>query len=321
MAEWLVERGVAETRALLVEDGTVLAAKLHWPGEALAGQRLSAKLTSKQAGSQRGTAVSQTGLEMLVDRLPRDAAEGQSLDLVISRAAVAERGRLKQAQARLVSERDSRRSKAQDTFSDGTIVRRFEPGLWEEVWEAAWSGEVAFAGGSLLFSVTPAMTVIDVDGDGSPRELALASVPAIAAVLRKFDCGGSIGIDFPTIADKAGRRSVDEALAEHLADFPHERTAMNGFGFVQLVARLEGPSLLHRMEYSRVGAAARMVLRRAEQLDGAGTTQLTVHPALTAKLKTEWLDELRRRTGRAATVLTDPGIALGAGHVQIVSDA
>ena len=37
---------------------------------------------------------------------------------------------------------------------------------------------------------------------------------------------------------------------------------MNGFGFVQLVARLNGPSLLHRFAISRLGMAARMALRR-----------------------------------------------------------
>ena len=43
---------------------------------------------------------------------------------------------------------------------------------------------------------------------------------------------------------------------------------MNGFGFVQLVARLERPSLLHRAAFQRAGLAARALLRRAEQLAG-----------------------------------------------------
>ena len=94
---------------------------------------------------------------------------------------------------------------------------------------------------------------------------------------------------------------------------------MNGFGFVQLVARLEGPSLLHRMATSRVGAAARMALRRAERVEGAGITLLTVHPALKAKLKPEWLEELEKRTGRQVRIETDPGLAIEAAAAQIIS--
>ena len=136
-----------------------------------------------------------------------------------------------------------------------------------------------------------------------------------------FDLGGNIGIDFPTLADKTDRRAVDEALGAVLADWPHERTAMNGFGFVQLVARLEGPSLLHRFATARLGMAARMALRRAEIAAESGTGRvlaLTVHPALKAKLMDAWLEDLTRRTGRAVEVTADPGLAIEAAHAQIL---
>ena len=93
---------------------------------------------------------------------------------------------------------------------------------------------------------------------------------------------------------------------------------MNGFGFVQLVARLEGPSLLHRFATSRLGMAARMALRRAEMVEGAGATLLTVHPALKTKLRPEWLAEVKRRTGRPLRIETDPGLAIEAAAAQIV---
>ena len=112
---------------------------------------------------------------------------------------------------------------------------------------------------------------------------------------------------------------MDAALEEALADFPHERTAMNGFGFVQIVARLEGPSLLHRFATSRVGMPARMALRRTEMVEGPGVTLLTVHPALKAKLRPEWLTEVERRTGRPLRIETDPGLAIEGASAQIVS--
>ena len=315
--EWLIEEGIGETRALLVEGERVLAAKLMWPGELAAGTRTSGKLSAKLRGTRRGVALLDDGREALVDHLPATATEGQRLDLVITRAPLAERGRLKRAQARVAG---AEAPTPPPACSEGRVVRRFPQGLWEEVWHAASAASLDFPGGEILVSGTPAMTVIDIDGIGAPRDVALAAVPAIARALDWFDLGGNIGIDFPTLAAKADRRAVDEALGAALDHWPHERTAMNGFGFVQLVARLEGPSLLHRFATSRTGLCARLALRIAERAEGHGAViALRVHPALKAKLKPEWLAELERRTGRTVRVETDPGLALEAPSAQILA--
>lgn len=313
MADWLIENGIGETRALLVEGDQVLAAKLRWPGELHAGRIVDAKLLSKNG--TRGTAQTASGDEILLSRLPREASEGANFPIEITRAAIAERGRFKRAQGRLA---DSGEPAAPDIFASGQQVHRFPAGLWEDVWHAASSGEVTFHGGTLLFAVTPAMIVVDVDGDLPPRELALAAVPALARALPQFDLGGSIAVDFPSIASKVDRKAVDAALDSALAGWPHERTAMNGFGIVHIVTRLEGPSLLHRFATSRVGMAARMVLRRAEAVMEPGALELNVHPALKAKMKPEWLEELARRTGREVRISTDPALAIEGGFAQAV---
>lgn len=312
MPEWLIEEGIGETRAILLDGDTVLAAKCRWHGEVYSGQTIAAKLASKRG--VRGTAISPEGREILVDKLPRDASEGSTLDLVVTRAAIIEQGRYKLPSARPAGSV----TKTEDGFSGGTAVHRFPAGTWEDIWLAANSGEVVFNGGSLLFAVTPAMTLVDIDGDLDPRALALAAVEPLALALVQFDLGGSIGIDFPTLEAKTDRKAVDAALEEALSDWPHERTAMNGFGFVQLVSRLEGPSLLHRFATSRTGMGVRMALRRAELVEGAGITLLTVHPALKAKLKSEWIEELERRTGRPLRIETDPGLAIEAASAQIM---
>jgi hypothetical protein len=316
LAEWLIEDGIAETRALLVEGEQVLAARVQWPGGLVAGMRVPGRLTSKLKGTRRGVVVLDGGAEALVDHLPPDVTEGQMLTLVITRASLAERGRLKRAQARVAG---ADTADAPASLVDNRKVHRFPAGLWEEVWHSASSASLDFPGGEILVSVTPAMTLVDVDGIGPPRDVALAAVPAIARALAWFDLGGNIGIDFPTLSEKADRRAVDEALAAALADWPHERTAMNGFGFIQLVAKLEGPSLLHRFATSRTGMCARLALRVAERAEGHGAVlELRVHPALKAKLKPQWLDELARRTGRAVRIEADPGLALEAPSAQIL---
>ncbi|MFL0357138.1 ribonuclease E/G [Erythrobacter sp. GH1-10] len=315
--DWIIERGIGEDRALLTIDGRVLAAKIHWPGEMVAGELVEAQLTVKRGGKRRGTATTASGQEILVDHLPEELTEGQHFTVAIVRAPIAEKGRFKKAQGRYAPQTASQ---APSWRHHGQSVREFASGCWEDIWDAAAAAVVEFGGGSLVFSVTPAMTLIDVDGDGSPREIALAAVPCIASWLKLFDLGGNIGIDFPTIEAKADRKAIDTALGEALADWPHERIAMNGFGFVQIVARLEGPSLLHRFATSRTGMCARMALRRAEMVEGTGAVLLlTVHPAIKAKLKPEWIEELSRRTGKQVRIETEPGLALEASQAQLVA--
>lgn len=323
MAEWLVEQGIGEDRAILFDSGTAIAARMDWPGGLCAGQVEDAVLVSRQAGSPRGTARFANGEEALVDGLPREASEGASLWLLVTRAALAETGRFKLAQARPTADESRPAPRLAKRLGrsghDVKIVRRFPGNDWQEIFLQAWDGEFTFDGGNLSITPTPAMTLIDVDGALPPRQLALAAVPDIARAIGLFDLAGSIGLDFPTLPAKAERTEIDRALEQSLADWPHERTAMNGFGFVQLVARLQGPSLLHRIRMHRAGAAARLLLRQAEAVTDPGTLLLTAHPAVRAAVKPEWEEELCRRTGRSVAWQDNPALALQSGFAQAVS--
>ena len=312
MAEWLVEEGIGEHRAVLVEGGEICAARLEWPGSLMAGQVEDAKLVSRVAGTPRGAARFANGEVALVDRLPPDAREGMTLRLEVTRAMTAERDRFKDAQAR-PSTNPLRAAPSLAERLDGRVVREVEG--WEELWSEALHGEVEFRGGRLTIEPTAGMTVIDVDGSGAPRELALAAIPTLAKAIRRFDLSGAIAIDFPSIAEKPGRRAVDSALAEYLADWPHERTAMNGFGLVQLVARREGPSMLALLA-RRPDAAARMLMRRAERVSEPGILELSANPRVRAAVRDGWEAELVRRTGRTIRWREEPGLALIAAFAQ-----
>ena len=319
MAEWLVEQGIGEERALLVERGEAIAARLRWPGGLEAGLVEDAKLVARTANSKRGTARFASGEEALVDALPHEASEGAVLRLGVTRAAMAERGRLKRAQARPTQDAPRPAPSLAEELG-ARVVRRFPSGLWEDLFGDAWTGEFGFNGGALTITPTPAMTLVDIDGTLPPRDLALAAVEPLAEALARLDLAGSIGIDFPTLSDKNDRKQVDGAMERALGDWPHERTSMNGFGFVQLVAKLTRPSLLHLFARNPTGAAARLLLRAAEQVDTHGAVLLlSCHPAVEAALQPDWLADLARRTGREIRVKADPGLALAAGFAQALS--
>lgn len=322
MAEWLVETGIGEERAIRLHDGAIAEARVRWPGALAPGLIEDARLIARTAGSARGKARFSNGEEAVVDRLPRDANEGGIIRLEVIRAPIAEKGRHKLAHARPTDKPPTPApSLADELASEGqqvTQIRRFPGSEWDDLVAEALAGEVSFDGGSLLLTPAPAMTLIDIDGHLPPRALAIAAVSEVAAVLKRLEIRGSIGIDFPTLESKADRREVDEALGAALADWPHERTAMNGFGFVQLIARSKGPSLLQRAALNPAGVAARLVLRQAEGVAEPGAILITCPPSVAALLRDEWLAELSRRSGRTVRVKPDPGLALAGGFAQAV---
>ncbi len=315
---WLVEQGIGEERAILYRAGRPVAARMRWPGGLEPGAVVEGVLVAKPQGSTRGLAAFPGGEEALVDKLQREASEGAQMRFVVTRAAVGEANRLKLAQVRPSDEPERAAPSLAESLPGAKVVRRLPHDDWEELRDLAVEGVVTFTGGSLHFSPTPAMVVVDVDGHLPPRDLALAAVEPLARAIALMGLGGMIGIDFPTLQAKADRKLVDEALERALSHFDHERTAMSGFGFVQIVARFERPSILHLVQIDPAGAAARLLLRRAEEVEGPGIIALYAHPAVIARLTDDWLAELARRTGREVSTRPDPALAISAPHAQVV---
>lgn len=331
MAEWLIESGIGEERAVLVEQGDIVAARVQWDEPWRVGAVAEARLGGRIPGTRRAVVRLPDGGEALGEGFDPGLTEGQPVLVRVTRSAIAEKGRTKLPQVRPAAPGDMPRPapSLREELSAGPHPvrsvpvhgREFSDAGWDDLVAEALAGEMVFAGGSLAISPTPAMTLIDVDGPPPLPALALAAVPAVAAALRCFDIGGSVGIDFPSLGEKAQRRAVDEALAEALAaaGWQGERTGMNGFGFVQLVSRLERPSLIARFARAPAAAAARRLLRMAERVAEPGTLLLTAHPAVRRAMREDWEAELTRRTGRRVQWQEDAGLALGATFAQAIA--
>lgn len=329
MPEWLVEEGIGEHRAILIDRGRIIGARVDWLEAVRPGLIAEAQLVSRPRGTSRGVARLADGGEVLVDRLPAGVTEGASLLLEITRAAIAERGRNKLPQARPAPAGATARAGPSlfDTLKAGEFhVARCRPADgafndlgWDELVEEALSGAVAFAGGSLTIDPAPAMTVIDIDGHLPPLALALAAIPALAESLVRLDIAGSVAVDFPSIESRKDRQAVDQALAEALADWRGERTAMNGFGLVQLVSRLERPSIVARYRRSRGRLGMVTLARRAESAPGHGSLLLCANPALDRFIPDGFGEQVTARTGRSLAWQWSESIALEAPYVQAVS--
>ncbi|NJR77875.1 ribonuclease E/G [Sphingomonas corticis] len=303
MAEWLYEDGIGEARAALIDGGRIVEARTELPGRLRVGTVAPARLV------ERMLARLDEGGDVALDRAPAGVTLGARIVVEIVREAIPEPGRSKPAKARVS---DALPRSGPDLYeriaATGLPVRRsavherdaLEEAGWSDVLEEALTGDIAFAGGALRMTPTPAMTLFDVDGE--PGDLAALSIRAAAAVgaaIRRHDIGGSIGIDFPTITGKADRQAVAAALDAALPP-PFERTAVNGFGFLQIVRPRPRVSLPERLRADPVGAAARAALRLLERVPAGAPNRHRLPDAVRARIEATpgWIDALVTRTGR-----------------------
>jgi hypothetical protein len=328
MAEALLETGIGATRALVVDGGAVLEAHIERTDAGpQAGAIHVARLTKILEPGRRG--IMQLGAhEGLIEPLPY-CPEGGLLRVEVTRAAIPEAGRPRLPKLRNVEGDASREGEASPgpglaerlraaghsvTRVGGPGEDRLEAHGWSDFVDQAQTGHVPFAGGLLTISPTPAMTVIDIDGPGDPQDLAEAAASAVAATLRRFDITGSIGVDFPSLEGKAVRVRLGEILDAQLPA-PFERTAVNGFGFVQIVRPRLRPSFVEQVRAS--GFAALELLRRAGRA-APGNRTLTAHPAVIAWLdaRPELVAALARSLGGQLRLQADGALAISGGHAQ-----
>jgi len=318
LPEWLVERGIGETRAALIDNGQIVEARIELDGTVPVGTIIAARLI--QTTARNAFARDESGTEYLLPKGAAGASEGASANMEVTREAIPGSEPWKRPLARVTDKAPATQSSLAQRLGARVLVfpaSRDELVAvgWDDLIEQARSGIVQFAGGELRISPTPAMTLIDVDGYLAPEELAVLGAAEAANAIRKLDIGGSIGIDLPTVGSKAARQKAADAINAVLPQ-PFERTAVNGFGFVQIV-RPRSRSSLVELAQDRAKFEARTLLRGAA-LESAGPKRLVGHPAVVAALESrpDWLDALSRQVGGAVGLRADANLPMSGKYAE-----
>lgn len=310
MPDWLIEKGIGETRMVRIAGGEIVAARILVDGIVPAGTVLAATL--RRAGRP---GIAQAGKEEFVLRDGAGAAsEGETIAIEVVREAIPGGEPWKRPLARISAEPPRAAELDAEPIAFPSPRDNLEEAGWSDLIEEARSGIVAFAGGALRVSPTPAMTLIDVDGNLPPLELARAGAKAAARTIIRHGIGGSIGIDLPTVQGKEQRTALGAAVDSILPD-PFERTAVNGFGFLQIVRPRRHASLF-QLAQDCAAFEARALLRQAAREQGA--VRLAAHPAVTAVIEAnpEWIEALSRQVGGAVTLRGDGRLTISGGHAE-----
>lgn len=316
MPEWLIEHGIGETRAAVIDEGEIIEARIELEGAMRAGTVLAAQLTDIGTAGRNAIARDACGIEYLLPRGAPGVTEGATLNVEVTREAIPGIEPWKRPLAKVTDEhpRAAPPLDGVELAFPGSLDRLAEAG-WDDLVEEARSGVMRFAGGELRISPTPAMTLIDVDGHLRPDELAARGAAESAAAIRRLGIGGSIGIDLPTAGNRTARQKA-AAEIDRLLPPPFERTAVNGFGFVQIVRPRRRASLVE-LGQDRAAFEARALLRRTA-FEPAGAKRLVAHPAVVALLqgRKDWLDDLARQVGGAVELRADAALPMSGGYAE-----
>lgn len=316
MADWLIERGIGETRAVRLKDGEIVEARIELDGTVLAGSVVSGRLVDAGTNGRNAVAADEQGREYLLPAAPRGVTQGAGLNIEVTRAPIPGGETWKRPLARATDE-----AVGSPPPLDGNVLPFPDPhdrlgaAGWADLLDEARSGIVRFAGGELRVSLTPAMTLIDVDGHLPVEELAMAGAEAAARAILRHGIGGSIGIDLPTVSGKAQRQAIGAAVDAILPQ-PFERTAVNGFGFMQIV-RARARASLFELAADRAAFEARALLRLAA-MERTGATALVAHPAVVRAIERQpdWLEALSRQLGGPAVLRSGPALPIQGGYAQ-----
>ncbi len=327
LAELWLDDAPGERRAALVRDGHILEVHIQRDRHFVVGEIGSARVDSKTKAGAYLTA--EDGRQMLVRR-GTGLTEGSKAIYQVAREAIAEPGLIKLAEAQLLEALPSFVPTAESLWEErlnaaGANVRRNAD--ISDAFESALAGSSQAGEAIISFQRTKAGLVFDIDGTGDPMAINIAAAREIARLLRLYQVGAMVMIDFIAVESKQDRQKIADAFRDAGADDPRpfESTAVNGFGMMQVVRARPRPSVLDHLFGTRIAALsdetqALWLLREASKSTGFGIRTITAPPPVAILLSTpEWQQQRQmceRMTGAPLVIVADAAMA-GYGHIHV----
>lgn len=315
-----------ERRAAVVENGNIV--EIHIQRDALwaLGECGVGRIDRKTPSG--AYVVADDGSTLLL-RGKTNALEGARVMFEVTREAISEPGRIKPPEIML---RDSAGHPliGKEALWDARLASLGQSAINASITEGF---DVAIAGQSQLgdvtisFQRTKAGLVFDIDGIGDPFAINMVAAREVARLLRLYQVGAMVLIDFVSMESKAQRTQIAEAFdaASVLDPRSFERTAINGYGMMQVVRARPRPSVLDQLFGTRIAALsdetqAYWLLRAVAQSSGFGARTVTTRPEVATLLQSErwaaWRAQAVRFAGADLQVVADEKAA-GYGHVHV----
>ena len=327
LAELWLDDAPGERRAALVEDGQFVEIYIQRDRHFVVGEVGSARVDSKtRTGAYLTT---EDGRQMFVRR-GTGLAEGSKAIYQITREAIAEPGLVKLAEAQLIDALPSVLPTAESLWAErlntaGAQVRSSAD--ISDAFAPALAGSSQAGDAIISFQRTKAGLVFDIDGTGDPMAINIAAAREIARLLRLYQVGAMVMIDFIAVESKQDRQAIADAFRDASTDDPRpfETTAVNGFGMMQVVRARPRPSVLDILFGTRIAALsdetqALWLLREASKSSGFGARTITAPPPVATLLSSpEWQQQRQmceRMTGAPLAIVAD-AVMSGYGHVHV----
>lgn len=315
-----------ERRAAFVEHGNIM--EIHIQRDALwaLGECGAGRIDRKTPSG--AYVIADDNSELLL-RGKMGLPEGARILFEVTREAIAEPGRHKPPEIILregVHETlmgkdalwDARMASLGQSVTNASIAEGFD---------VAIAGQSQIGDVTISFQRTKAGLVFDIDGIGDAFAINMIAATEIARLLRLYQVGAMVLIDFVSMESKAQRTQVAEAFdAASLADpRPFERTAINGYGMMQVVRARPRPSILDHLFGTRIAALsdetqAYWLLRAVAESRGFGVRSVTARPEVATLLQSErwsaWRAAAVRLAGADMVVVADEKVT-GYGHVHV----